>query len=65
MAGSYSKEQIALANSVNLVDFLKTQGEKLTKSGKDMRWERNHSVTVRDNRYINGGKEKVAIRFSS
>lgn len=51
MAGLYSKEQIALANSVNLVDFLKTQGEKLTKSGKDMRWERNHSVTVRDNRY--------------
>ena len=50
MAGLYSKEQIALANSVNLVDFLKTQGEKLTKSGKDMRWERNHSVTVRDNR---------------
>lgn len=28
MAGLYSKEQIALANSVNLVDFLKTQGEK-------------------------------------
>lgn len=51
MAGLYSKEQIALANSVNLVDFLKMQGERLTKSGKDMRWERNHSVTVRDNRY--------------
>lgn len=51
MARLYSKEQIALANSVNLVDFLRMQGERLTKAGKDMRWERNHSVTVRDNRY--------------
>lgn len=51
MARLYSNEQIALANSVNLVDFLKMQGEKLIKSGKDMRWERNHSVTLRDNRY--------------
>lgn len=51
MAKLYSDEQIALANSVNLVDFLKMQGEKLIKSGKDMRWERNHSVTLRDNRY--------------
>lgn len=51
MARLYSNEQIALANSVNLVDFLRMQGERLTKAGKDMRWERNHSVTVRDNRY--------------
>lgn len=51
MAKLYTKEQIALANSVNLIDFLRMQGETLIKSGKDMRWARNHSVTFRDNRY--------------
>lgn len=53
MAKLYTEEQIALANSVNLVDFLRMQGEKLIKSGKDMRWERHSSITVRDNKYHN------------
>lgn len=56
MAKFYTQEQIALANSVNLVDFLRMQGEKLIKSGKDMRWDRNHSVTLRDNMYHKWGE---------
>lgn len=52
MAGLYSKEQIAHANNVNLVDFLKSQGESLTKSGKDMRWNRHTSVTLRGNQWF-------------
>lgn len=47
----FSKEQIAVANNVNLVEFLKHQNEPLTKSGKDMRWNRNKTVTVNGNRY--------------
>lgn len=52
MAGLYSKEQIAHANNVNLVDFLRSQGESLTKSGKDMRWNRHTSVTLRGNQWF-------------
>lgn len=52
MAKLYSKEQIALANSVNLEDFLRMQGETLIRSGKDKRWARNKSVTVRDNTWF-------------
>lgn len=51
MARLYSDEQIAVANNVDLADFLKMQGESLIKSGKDMRWARQKSVTVRGNRW--------------
>ena len=37
MARLYSDEQIAVANNVDLVNFLRMQGESLMKSGKDMR----------------------------
>lgn len=51
MAKLYSDEQIAVANNVNLVNFLQMQGESLMKSGKDMRWSRHTSVTVRGNQW--------------
>lgn len=51
MARLYSDEQIVVANNVDLVNFLKMQGESLMKSGKDMRWSRHTSVTLRGNRW--------------
>ena len=47
----FSKEQIQVANQVDLVRYLQDQGETLIKAGKDMRWERYSSVTIRGNRY--------------
>ncbi len=47
----FSKEQLEIANNVDLVDFLKKQGEALEKSGKEMRWLKNTSVTVKGNRW--------------
>ena len=47
----FSDEQISVANQVNLVEYLRQQGETLTKSGKDMRWNRYTSVTIRGNQY--------------
>lgn len=51
MAQLYSDEQIEVANNVDLVNFLRMQGESLMKSGKDMRWSRHTSVTIRGNRW--------------
>ena len=47
----FSDEQIAVANQVDLVEYLRHQGETLTKAGKDMRWSRYTSVTIRGNQY--------------
>ena len=47
----FSNEQIQVANQVNLEEYLKAQGETLTKSGQDVRWDRYSSVTIRGNQY--------------
>lgn len=51
MVRMFSEEQIAMANSVDIASFLQMQGEALIKSGKDMRWARHTSITVRGNRF--------------
>ncbi len=48
----YTQEQIDRANQINLVDWLRGQGESLEKSGKDFRWKRHDSVTIRGNRWF-------------
>ena len=45
----FTDEQKERANSVDLVDFLQRQGEKLLPSGRDKRLARDHSITVRGN----------------
>ena len=47
----YSEQQKALANSIDLVDYLRSNGETLIKSGREYRWQRYTSVTVRDNKW--------------
>jgi hypothetical protein len=47
----FTDEQKQRANSVNLVDFLEKQGEKLLRSGKEKRLASNRSITVRGNRW--------------
>ena len=48
----YTKEQLEQANKVDLAEFLKQQGEALEKSGKEVRWLKNSSVTIRGNRWF-------------
>jgi len=43
----FTDEQKQRANSVDLVDFLQRQGEQLVRSGREWRWKRHDSVTVR------------------
>ncbi|MEG0164892.1 DUF3991 and TOPRIM domain-containing protein [Anaerorhabdus sp.] len=47
----FSDEQKALANSINLVDYLRNQGETLIKSGREFRWQRYTSVTIKENHW--------------
>lgn len=47
----FTEEQKQRANSVDVVDFLQRQGEKLLPSGKDKRLASDHSITVRGNRW--------------
>jgi hypothetical protein len=47
----FTDEQKQRANSVDLVDFLGRQGEKLLPSGRDKRLASDHSITVRGSRW--------------
>ncbi|NPV89753.1 MAG: DUF3991 domain-containing protein [Firmicutes bacterium] len=61
----FTDEQKHRANSVDLVDFLQRQGEQLTRSGREWRWRRHDSVTVRGNRWFRHSREEggLAIDF--
>lgn len=48
----FTDEQKQRANSVDLVDFLRRQGEQLIRSGREWRWKRHDSVTIRGNRWF-------------
>lgn len=54
----FTEEQKLRANSVDLVDFLRRQGEKLIRSGPEFRMASDHSITVRGNEwYDHAAKE--------
>ena len=41
----YTQEQIDRANQADLVSFLQSQGEQLTRAGNEYRWKRHDSLT--------------------
>ena len=45
----FTEEQKLRASEVDLVEFLRHQGEKLIRSGPEYRLASDHSVTVRGN----------------
>ena len=47
----FTEEQKQRANSVDLVDFLERQGEKLLRSGREKRLASDRSITIRGNRW--------------
>jgi hypothetical protein len=53
------------ANSVDLVDFLERQGEKLLRSGREKRLASDRSITIRGNRWYDHetGEGGLAIDF--
>lgn len=61
----FTDEQKQRANSVDLVDFLRSQGEEVTRAGHDFRWARHDSVTLRGNQWFQHSESKggLAIDF--
>jgi hypothetical protein len=54
----FTEEQKYRASCVDLVEFLRRQGEKLIRSGPEYRMASDHSVTVRGNEwYDHAAKE--------
>ncbi len=54
----FTDEQKQRANSVDLVDFLERQGERLTRSGREWRWKRHDSVTVRGSEWFRHSRKE-------
>jgi hypothetical protein len=54
----FTDEQKQRANSVDLVDFLQRQGEHLIRSGREWRWKRFDSVTVRGNEWFRHSRKE-------
>ena len=61
----FTDEQKQRANSIDLADFLRRQGEQLTRSGREWRWKRHDSVTVRGNLWFRHSSRQggLAIDF--
>lgn len=55
---TYTKEQIDRANQTDLVSFLQSQGEQLERAGREYRWKRHDSLTVRENRWYRHSQSK-------
>ena len=54
----YTQEQIDRANQADLVLFLQSQGEQLTRAGQEYRWKRHDSLTVRGNKWYRHSQSK-------
>ena len=61
----FTDEQKLRANSVDLTEFLRRQGERLIPSGRDKRLASDHSITVRGNQWFDHATEQggLAIDF--
>lgn len=60
----FTEEQKLRANSVDLVEFLRRQGEKLIPSGRDKRLASDHSITVRGREWYDHESPRMAAALS-
>ena len=54
----YTQDQVDRANQADLVSFLQSQGEQLTRAGNEYRWKRHDSLTVRGNKWYRHSQSK-------
>ena len=55
---TYTQAQIDRANQTDLASFLQTQGETLTRSGREYRWKEHDSLTLRENKWFRHSRSK-------
>lgn len=48
----YTQEDYQAINGINLEELLRDRGEKITKKGKDVRWEVHSSLTIQGNKWF-------------
>ena len=58
MNAHYTQEQIDCANKTDLAEFLRSQGETLIKSGREYRWQKYDSLTIRGNKWYRHSRSK-------
>lgn len=54
----FTDQQKERAAGVDLAAFLESQGEKLVRSGRDMRLTSDHSITIRGNRWYDHAAQR-------
>ena len=54
----FTDQQKEQAAGVDLAAFLESQGEKLVRSGRDMRLTSDHSITIRGNRWYDHAAQR-------
>jgi hypothetical protein len=54
----FSEEQKIRANNADIVDFLRSQGEEVTRSGHEWRWKRHDSLTISGSRWYQHSAEQ-------
>ena len=54
----FSEEQKIRANNVDIVDFLRSQGEEVVRSGHEWRWKRHDSLTINGSRWYQHSAEQ-------
>ena len=54
----YTQEQIDRANQADLISFLQSQGEQLTRAGNEYRWKQHDSLTIRGNKWYRHSQSK-------
>lgn len=62
--GKYTKDQVERANQVDLEELLRRGGENMVRSGRELRLESDHSVTVNGNRWYDHATEQGGYALS-
>ena len=62
--GKYTKDQVERANQIDLEELLRQRGEKLLRSGRELRLESDHSVTVKGNQWFDHAAEQGGYALS-
>ena len=53
-----TQEQVDRANRTDLVLFLRSQGEELERSGREYRWKKHDSLTIRGNKWFRHSRSR-------